>query len=70
MSFVYEQSLGVIAYYIYGHGYMKLIHRNDIAKTINLDSSFYERVFGSEILFPSTMPDSLELYDMFPSPPG
>lgn len=63
LNFIFEKEIGVIAYYVYGRGYVRLISRKKRGKEIYINQMVYERMMESEILFSVQIPDTLKVYD-------
>lgn len=64
MNFIYLLDLGVIAYYVYGKGYIKLISRRLNGKNFMIDEKIYDQMKESDVLFPVEMPDTLKIYNI------
>ena len=65
LTFIYETEIGVIAYYVYGRGYVKLISRAQGDKLLTMNEAVYDEMIGSDVLFHISIPaDSVTIYDI------
>ena len=63
-AYFYLNNVGVIAYYVYGHGLIRLKSRISNSSEVNIDSMIFQKIYTSEKFIPDGLPDSVKVYDL------